>query len=114
MSVDAGRAADPFRAQLDARWEAYLATCRRADDHDRWLEAALASYRDEIVHYGAQLLNDCTRRPWDAAVAQRAFECYRAEAQRYDTDPDAWEAAFWGRLRDGAPELYARFAGRMP
>jgi len=66
------------------------------------------------VHFGAQLLNDCIRRPWDATAVQRAFESYRAKAQNYDADPDAWEAAFWGRLRDRAPELYARFDGRMP
>jgi hypothetical protein len=108
MNDGAERGADPFRAPLDARWAAYLATCRRADDHDHWLETTLASYRDEIVHYGAQLLNDCTSQPWNAAVAQRAFEDYRAEAQRYDAGPAKWEAAFWGRLRDQAPELYSR------
>jgi hypothetical protein len=113
MSDDAERPADPFRAQLDARWAAYLATGERADDHDGWLQAAFASYRDEIVHFGAQLLNDCTGQPWDAAVARRTFADYRAEAQRYDADPEKWEAAFWGRLRDQAPELYARFDGKM-
>ncbi len=88
MSDGGERVADPFRAQLDARWAAYLATGERADDHNNWLQAAFASYYDEIVHFGAQLLNERKRHPRNAAVAQRAFESYRAEAQRYDADPE--------------------------
>lgn len=51
---------DPSGDQLDARWEEYLST---ADDNEQWITTALAYYRDEMVHYGAQLLNDSAIRP---------------------------------------------------
>ena len=90
---------DPFRAQLDSRWEKYLSTGEAADDHGQWITMALAYYRDEIVHYGAQLLNDSTIRPWDAETAQARFKDYQAAAHAYDADPRKWEAAFWARVR---------------
>ncbi|MEF3405132.1 hypothetical protein [Agromyces sp. CCNWLW203] len=96
------RQADPFRAQLDFRWEKYLSTCEAADDHERWITMALSSYRDEIVHYGAQLLNDSTIRPWDAETAQARFNDYQAAAHAYDADPQKWDAAFWARVRSRA------------
>ncbi|MFF2494292.1 hypothetical protein [Agromyces sp. NPDC058064] len=102
MDSSTDESADPFRDQLDARWAAYLSTGRPADDHEQWVAAALASYRDEIVHYGAQLLNDAAIRPWDAETAQAGFAEYQAEALSYDADPAQWESAFWGRVRDRA------------
>lgn len=91
--------ADPFRGELDSRWEAYLSTGQAADDHGEWMSAALTYYRDEIVHYGAQLLNDSAIRPWNPETAQARVKDYRAEADAYDADPQRWEAAFWARVR---------------
>ncbi|MFC9559600.1 hypothetical protein [Agromyces sp. NPDC056965] len=91
--------ADPFRAQLHSRWEEYLSTGQAADDHGQWITMALAYYRDEIVHYGAQLLNDSAIRPWDAETSQARFMDYQDAAHAYDADPPNWEAAFWARVR---------------
>jgi hypothetical protein len=106
---------DPFRVQLDDRWEQYMSTRQRAADHDQWLVAALSTYRDEIVHYGAQLLNDRAIRPWNAARARVGYEQYRSAARSYDSDPQAWEESFWARIRNAAPAgLYSKFDGLMP
>lgn len=106
---------DPLREQLDSRWQQFLSTGLRAQDHDQWLAAALSMYRDEIVHYGAQLLNDLAIRPWDAGRAQAGFKKYEEAARSFDANPRAWEIEFWARLRDGAPAgLYSRFDGQMP
>lgn len=94
---------DPFRDQLDSRWEEYLSTGRTADDHEQWIAMALAYYRDEIVHYGAQLLNDSAIRPWNAENAQAGFNEYQAAARNYDADPRKWETSFWARVRGVAP-----------
>ena len=93
------RQPDPLRDELDRRWEQYLATGRRAGDHDAWLVVALSTYRDEIVHFGAQILNDLSIRPWDEVRARAGFERYDVAARDYDADPDAWEEAFWARAR---------------
>jgi hypothetical protein len=115
MEVLVNREADPLRAELDDRWKQYLSMGRRADDHDRWLLTALSSYRDEIVHYGAQLLNDLAIRPWDATQAQAGYERYQGAASSYDSDPEAWEARYWTRIREAAPVgLYSKFDGLTP
>lgn len=112
MEEAAARERDPLRAQLDRRWEQYLSTKNPAADHDRWLAGALSEYRDEIVHYGAQLLNDLAIRPWDAAEARAHFDRYQDAARSYDADPDAWEASFWARIRAAAPAgLYSKHKG---
>lgn len=114
MNDGTGREADPFRDQLDARWAAYLSTGRVPEDHETWITAALAYYRDEIIHCGAQLLNDSVLRPWNAKDAQSRFTEYQTEALAYDADPGAWEARYWSRVRDGAPGLYLKHDGQMP
>lgn len=64
------------------------------------MDATLANYRDEIVHYGAQLLNDRVIRPWDERTASASFERYRTTATEYDRDPEVWERLFWLRFRE--------------
>lgn len=90
---------DPFRDQLDSRWEEYLSTGRAAEDHGPWITTALAYYRDEIIHYGAQLLNDSATRPWNVETATARLKEYQAAAHAYDADPRKWEASFWARVR---------------
>ncbi|TCL86049.1 MULTISPECIES: hypothetical protein [unclassified Rathayibacter] len=98
------RPVDPHRAQLDARWADYLRTRAQADDHSDWLLEAMGGYRDEIVHFGGQLLNDVAIREWDEARARRAYDRYRAAADDYDQNPAAWEAEFWRRIRERSEE----------
>lgn len=64
---------------------------------------ALANHRDEIVHFGAQLLNDVAIRPWDERSAARAFEQYQDARRSYDADPEGWERSFWRGVRDSLP-----------
>lgn len=90
---------DPFRAQLDARWDAYLTTQMQAADHGEWMNEAMGEYRDEIVHFGGQLLNDVAIREWNRESAQRAYDKYVTAAEQYDRDPAEWEAAIWLRVR---------------
>ncbi|MFJ4221155.1 hypothetical protein [Curtobacterium luteum] len=94
---------DPYRAQLDERWRSYLRTRTADADHSEWMSHALADYRDEIVHFGVQLLNDVAIRPWDSRAASGSFERYRTEAVAYDADPSEWERTFWNGVRDGLP-----------
>lgn len=94
---------DPYRAQLDARWSNYLRMHVADADHTEWLATALANYRDEIVHFGAQLLNDRAIRPWESRMAIDTFRQYRSAAAAYDTDPAEWERTFWNGVRDGLP-----------
>jgi hypothetical protein len=109
------REPDPLRSELDERWIRYLSDAHRAEDHDRWMVTALSAYRDEIVHYGAQLLNDLAIRPWDATQARAGHEAFMATANSYDADPDAWEAGYWGRVREAAPAgMYSKFDDSMP
>lgn len=115
MNEGVDEEADPFRDQLDSRWEEYLSAGQPAYDHEQWVTAALAYYRDEIVHYGAQLLNDSAIRPWDAEQAQAGFNEYQANSRAYDADPRRWEASFWVRVRDGVPTgPPTEFDGLMP
>ena len=93
------RPVDPYRAQLDARWTDYLRSRAPADDHSDWMMDAMGGYRDEIVHFGGQLLNDVSIREWDEERARREYGRYRAAADDYDQDPAAWEDAFWRRIR---------------
>lgn len=110
----AGPSRDPFRDQLDARWAEYLRTRERSVDHADWTADALSGYRDEIVHFGAQLLNDCAIRPWDPDAAARCSERYRVEAAAYDRDPDTWERDFWEHVTAGLPPaLRAEAAGQI-
>ncbi|PPF25715.1 MULTISPECIES: hypothetical protein [unclassified Rathayibacter] len=104
QSSSPDRDPDPFRAQLDARWNAYLATHTQAADHGEWMNEAMGDYRDEIVHFGGQLLNDVAIREWNHESAQRAHDKYVTEAERYDRDPAAWEAAFWLHVRAGSDD----------
>jgi hypothetical protein len=97
------RPPDPYRAQLDERWRGYLDTHERSADHSEWIGEVFANYRDEIVHFGAQLLNDRAIRPWDERSAFEFFERYRTTACQYDSDPDAWEQSHWNQIRDGLP-----------
>lgn len=102
---------DPYRAQLDERWRSYLRTHTAGADHSEWMSQVLANYRDEIVHFGAQLLNDVAIRPWDSRAASGSFERYRTAAAAYDADPAGWERTFWNRVRDGLPPaLRSRWA----
>lgn len=98
MSDDA-LGSDPLRGELDARWDEYLNTRVRQPDHDEWMLKAVSTYHDEIVHYGAQLLNDCIIRPWDFDRAAAKHDQYVRTGQEYDSDPEAWEQAFWARVR---------------
>lgn len=104
QSSSRDRTPDPFRAQLDARWNAYLTTRMQAADHGEWMCEAMGGYRDEIVHFGGQLLNDVAIRRWNHESAQRAHDKYVTEAECYDRDPAAWEAAFWLRVRTGSDD----------
>ena len=97
------RTADPYREQLDDRWRNYLRAHAGDADHTEWLSRVLADYRDEIVHFGAQLLNDQVIRPWDRRAASDAFEEYRTAAAAYDSDPAGWERSFWNDLRERLP-----------
>lgn len=115
MIEGSDREADPFRTQLNSRWERYLSTGQAAADHDQWITMALAFYRDEIVHYGAQLLNDSVIRPWDAETAQARFKDYQDAARAYDADPTEWEGAFWARVRRCATaDSCSSFDGQEP
>jgi hypothetical protein len=99
QSSSRDRDPDPFRAQLDARWDAYLDAETSADDHEEWMDEVMGGYRDEIVHFGGQLLNDVAIRDWNQESAQRAYDKYVTAAEQYDRDPAEWEAAFWLRVR---------------
>lgn len=115
MIDGSGWEADPFRAQLNSRWERYLSTGQAADDHDRWITTALAYYCDEIVHYGAHLLNVSAIRSWDAETAQARFKDYQDAARAYDADPRKWEGAFWARVRRRATvDSSSSFDGQEP
>lgn len=93
------READPFRAQLDARWKAYLDARTPAVDHQEWMSEAMGAYRDEIVHFGGQLLNDVAIKEWNHESAHSAHDRYVTTAEQYDRDPAEWEAAFWLRVQ---------------
>ncbi|MCU1480822.1 MAG: hypothetical protein JWQ19_1608 [Subtercola sp.] len=97
------RELDPLRAELDAHWDTYLKLHGPAAGFDDWLPNALAGYRDEIVHFGAQMLNDLVIREWNGDRAQARHDRYLDEARTYDADPHAWETAFWSRVREALP-----------
>ncbi|MBF4462275.1 MULTISPECIES: hypothetical protein [unclassified Rathayibacter] len=99
QSSSRDRDPDPFRDQLDARWNAYLDTHTPAVDHEEWMDEAMGNYRDELVHFGGQLLNDVAIREWNHESAQSAHDKYVTEAEQYERDPAEWEAAFWLRVR---------------
>ena len=103
MDDQAAHGADPARAELERRWDEYLRVRSVPADYEEWLSQALSAYRDEIVHFGAQLLNDCAVLPWDETAAWTRYEKYCREAREYDEDPDAWEAAFWTQVREALP-----------
>lgn len=98
MSDDA-LGSDPLRGELDARWDEYLKDGVGQPDHDEWMLRAVSTYHDEIVHYGAQLLNDCIIRPWDQKRATSTHERYVQTGREYDDDPPEWERSFWERVR---------------
>jgi hypothetical protein len=100
---DDASGADPLRKELDARWDEYLEARVGQPDHDGWMLNAMSSYQDEIVHYGAQLLNDCIIRPWDADIVRSIHEQYVQARRDYDDNPEAWEAAFWDRVKARRP-----------
>lgn len=103
MDDQAVHGADPARPELERRWHEYLRVRSVPADHEEWLSRALSDYRDEIVHFGAQLLNDCAVRPWDEAAARTRYEKYCRAAREYNQDPDAWEAAFRAQFREALP-----------
>lgn len=67
------------------------------------MDQALANYGDEVVHFGAQLLNDQVIHTWDERSALEAFQRYVMIATQYDRDPEAWEQSYWNELRAGLP-----------
>lgn len=88
---------------MDLRRRDCLDARTKHSDHGEWTSRAASGYRDEIVHLGAQLLNDCEIRPWGDPRARLAYAKYLEAAREYDKNPEAWEAAYWSALRRRLP-----------
>ncbi len=115
-----GREPDPIRGALIERWVAYLDGSLDIQWIRPWLDGAIGSYRDEIVHLGLQLFNDHlveNLSPETLAASRESFNDWLKQCADFDADPYGWGRAYWRRylirLRADNPELAAKAARRL-
>lgn len=105
------------RSDLQAKWTAFLSGDISADEARIWAQDLLTDYGDEeVVHDGAQRLNDHTLAGTPAtAEATASYLAWQQIVRAYDADPVKWNRAYWsdqleGSISGRSPESVRRLA----